>query len=121
MASLGQVEAQIGGLSADLKKTFTAVFAYVLREYRLGRPGSQARSENLRAVFLEATTPAATSTEFSLEHGLEAAPYLLLPVLDLQAVGSQIVPLRVTRAADARRVYLSSTVASAPVTVLVEG
>ena len=78
-------------------------------------------AENLQAVFLQGTTPAAANTAFSIEHGLGTTPYLLIPVLDLQSVSSSIVRLTVAAAPDARRVYLKSPDTSAAFGVLVEG
>jgi hypothetical protein len=48
-------------------------------------------------------------------------PHYALPVLELDRPGAKVVPLEVTRAADARRIYLKSTSTSAPITLLVEG
>lgn len=120
MATPEYVIAQLGGIPADLKRVFGDVFRYVLGNLRFGRPSNQTRAENVQAYFLTGTTPSVADTEFSIAHGLGTAPYLLLPVLDLQAVNARLVPLTVTRAADASRVYLSSSETDAPVTVLVE-
>lgn len=121
MASPAYVEALLGGVEAGLKRTLKGVFDYVLANLRFGPPTHQARSENWQAYYLTATTPAVAGQEFSIAHGLGRAPYLLMPVVALQDVGSQLVPLTVTRAPDASRVYLSSTTVNAPMAVLVEG
>jgi hypothetical protein len=121
MANNGAIQQATGRLPADMKKALNDIFDYVLKNWRFGRPGDQAASENFKAVFLEGTTASVANVEFSLEHGLESAPYLLVPVLNLQTVNSELVRLIVTRAADNRRIYLSSTTASAPFTVFVEG
>lgn len=121
MARVGYVETIVGSLEAQTKKAIIAIFEYVLKNLRWGRPGNQERAENLAGVFLTGTTHAVANTEFSIEHGLESAPYLLIPVLDLQTANSELVPLTVTQPADGRRIYLSSSETSAPFTVLVEG
>lgn len=121
MASLGYIESLLAGLPADQKRNLRWAFQHVLQDFRLGRPEADSRAENVQAYYFAGTTHATPNTEFSLEHGLGRAPYLLVPVLSLQDVNAQIVPLTVTRAADSRRIYLSSSVASAPFTVLVEG
>jgi hypothetical protein len=120
VANPDYVVAQLGGVDAGLKRTLVEVFRYVLGNLRLGRPSTQTRAENLQAYFLYGTTPSVALQEFSIAHGLGAAPYLLLPVLDLQGVGAQIVPLVVTRAADASRIYLASSATDAAIAVLVE-
>lgn len=120
MASPAYINTIVSGLAADIKKAFVLVGEYVLGNLRLGRPGHQVRSENLQAYFVEGTTHAVANTEFSIEHGLATAPYLAVPVLDLQAVGSKLVPLEVTQAADARRIYLKSSETSKAVTLLLE-
>lgn len=121
MAAPGYVRSLLGGVPADLRRVLGEIFEFVLGNLRLGRPEHQTRSENFQLYFLEATTPSTANTEFTIAHGLGRAPYLLLPVLPLNAVGAQIVPLTVTRAADAHRLYLKSSVVDAPITILVEG
>lgn len=85
----------------------------------MGDPDHQRKATNLRAYFQVSTT--ATSTgEFSIRHGLNTAPTVAIPVIDLGQPGASLVPLEVTRAADGQRVYLKSTSTSARVTLLVE-
>ena len=124
MATVGHVETLCGGIDSAVRKAIVASFTYVLKNIRWGRPGEideQVMAENISAVFLHGTTPAIANTEFSIEHGLATTPYLLIPVLDLQTVGSSVVRLTVAQAPDMRRVYLKSPDTSAPFTVLVEG
>lgn len=84
-----------------------------------GRPLGQ--SVNHRLVFLEGTTHATANTEFSIQHGLNRIPYALhLQSLPLDVTGVSMVPLTVTRVADAERVYLSSSVEGATIRVAVE-
>lgn len=121
MANIGAIQYVTGKLSSDIRKALDDIFGYALKNWRFGRPGDQVASENFKAVFLEATTHASADTEFSIEHGLETTPYLCIPVLNLSDVNCRIVDLKVTRAADDRRVYLSSSVTSAPIRLYVEG
>ena len=120
MATTPYVESMLGGLDAGLRKALSQIFTYVLGNLRFGRPEHQERAENLQAYFYEATTPSVAGTEFSIAHGLQRAPYLLIPVLPLDTVGAKTVPLEVSKAADDQRLYLKSTTASAPIRVLVE-
>lgn len=120
MANPEYVVAQLGGVDATIKRALTDVFRYVLGNLRLGRPENEARAENLQCYFLSGRTAAVAGEEFSIAHGLGSAPYLAIPVLDLQTVNAEIVPLGVPRAADASRIYLSSSVQDAPFTIMVE-
>lgn len=121
MANPTYIEALLGSLPSDQRRVFKQIFEYVLGNLRVGQPDDQVRSENLQAYFYEVTTPATANEEFSIAHGLGRAPYLLIPVLPLSTQGAQIVPLTVSQPADATRVYLTSSTASAPLTVLIEG
>ena len=113
------VEALLGGLDANMRRVLTEAFRYVVPNTKFGPVDHQTKSENFQAYYVVSTT--ATSTgEFSIVHGLGRTPYLLVPVLPLDQVGAQLVPLQVTRAADGQRVYLKSTSTSAPFTILVE-
>lgn len=89
-----------------------------------GRPvagdNQTSRGANIRWFPLSTTTPATPNEEFSILHGLSTTPYNLIPCLPLDGIGGRIVDLAVTRAADAKRIYLSSSAASAPITVFVE-
>lgn len=121
MAALGGLEALLGGLETGTKKVFTEVLRALVPNLRVG-PVDTAKAENFAGYKLTSTT--ATSTgEFSVEHGIGRTPYLLLPVVDLTAVGSALVPLEVTRAADDRRLYLKTQAGSTnvPFSIYVEG
>lgn len=120
MANPEYVASQLGGVDSTLKRSLIDVFRYVLGNLRFGRPTNQTRAENVQAYYLTGITHAVADTEFSIAHGLGSAPYVLVPVLDLQAVNAAIVPLTVTRAADASRIYLKSSVAGATFTILAE-
>lgn len=123
MADLGFIESELRGLPDTLRPALLRIFRALLRDIRFGHPlGEQPDPmTNLGGGFFHATTPAGAGTEFSIAHGFGRTPYLALPVLRLDAVGSSIVPLIVSRVADEKRVYFTSTVASAPVTLAVEG
>lgn len=121
MATPEYVIAELGGVESNLKRALSNIFRYVLGNLRIGRVAHQSRSENLQAYFITGRTAAVANTEFSIAHGMGSTPYVAIPVLDLQTVNAEIVPLAVSRAADGTRIYLTSSVADAPFTVLVEG
>ena len=120
MANSSYVKTLLGALPANVKGPVGDAFEYVLVNLRMGRATTGRRAENLQLYAIEGTTHATPDTEFSVTHGLGTAPYLLIPVLRLTDVNSEVVPLKVTRVPDAERVYLSSSVASAPFVALVE-
>ena len=119
MASLGGLEVLLGGLEAGTKKVLTEVFRALVPFLRFSPVEHQSKAENFAAYHMTSTTAASTG-EFSFQHGLGRIPYLAIPTLDLTSSRSQIVSLEVTRPADAQRIYLKSTSTSAPFSLLVE-
>lgn len=107
----------------ELRPIFKRIFTALLKDLRFGHPTGDVPDPllNFGGGFFHATTDATANTEFSIPHGFGRVPYLLYPVLPLDVVNAQIVPLKVTRAADDKRIYLSSSAESAAVTVAVEG
>jgi hypothetical protein len=101
------------------RNAVTRAFEYVLDNMRLGVPEHQKRATNSQQYWLASTTAASTG-EFSVQHGLQTTPRYALAVLDLAQPGAKLVPLEVSRAADDRRVYLKSTSTGAPIVLLVE-
>lgn len=92
-------------------------FYYDVDNWRIG---TGKRSENGQLYRVSSTTHATANTEFSFLHGLGTAPSQLLQILDLSQVNSQIVPLQVSKAPDALRVYLKSSSTGAVITLLIE-
>lgn len=108
MANLGNIEALLGSLEDSVKKVMVQVFRALVPNQRFGSVEHQSKSENFQAYYLVSTTAASTGTEFSIAHGLARAPYLAMLVLPLDSTGLETVRLRVTRAADAQRLYFQS-------------
>jgi hypothetical protein len=121
VSDIGNVETSLAGLDRDEQRIFKSIFQYILGDMRFGRAEDSTVAKNFGAVFYSGTTHATPGTEFSIPHGFGRPPYLLIPVLPLDAVNATLVPLTVTRAADSSRIYLSSSVASAPFVVFIEG
>lgn len=123
MADLGFIEAEIKSLPAQLQPTVLRIFRAFLKDIRFGHPeGSQPDPmTNMGGGFFHGTTPATPGDEFTIVHGFGRVPYLAIPVLRLDAVGSSIVPLTVSRVADDKRVYFTSTIANAPISLAIEG
>lgn len=120
MADASYVKSLFGGVAADVKKAADAAFTYVLANLKLGPFNDGRRSLNFQWYWFSGTTAANAGDEFSIAHGMGRIPMAILPVLPLDQVGTQIVPLRVSRAADANRIYLTSSSTSAAFAVLVE-
>lgn len=120
MADSSYVKSLVGGLEASVKKAVSEAFTYVLGNLRFGAVEHQTRATNFQAYWLTGTTSSNALEEFSIAHGIGRIPMMALPVLPLDQVGAQIVPLQVSRASDAQRVYLKSPSTSAAFAVLVE-
>ena len=71
-------------------------------------------------VQVDGVTSSVADTEVAVVHNLGSAPRVAFPCLDLGTVGAQMVPLKVTRAADTSRLYVSSSSTSAAFTIFVE-
>lgn len=125
MSDLGIVESDIAGLSNEKDKPiFKRIFREVLKLISIGpvdAASGQRASTNLRGHLVgPVTTPSVANTEFSIEHRFATAPYLVIPVLPNET-DAQIVPLKWSRAWDAKRVYLKSSVVSARCFFYIEG
>lgn len=123
MADLGFVESELKALPVEIRATMLRVFRAILKDVRFGHPTGDTSDPmvNMAGGFFHGTTPSTPGDEFSIAHGFGRVPYLAVPVLRLDSVGSSIVSLTVSRAADDKRVYLTSTEASAPVSLAIEG
>lgn len=118
MASLGYIKSLLNTLPSEVRKALEPAFQHILVDgYSLG--GAR-KATNFSWFAFESTTAATANEEFSILHGLNQIPSQIIPVLDLATVGSQIVPLQVSKAPDAHRIYLKSTSTGAPFKVYIE-
>ena len=106
MASKGYVVQLLNRLPEDIRAAVQQAFDYTLDSLRLG---DNDRAENFQWFRVTGTTHATANTEFSLLHGMDGAPSKFIPIIDLNEAGSELVPLRVSRTPDAKRVYFTST------------
>lgn len=120
MADKGTVELLLNALPSAQRRPIGDAVKHVIDTWRHGQPDEGQRATNGQWYLRSSTTPSTANTEFSIVHGLGAAPTAIYPVLFLNQVGSQLVPLTVSRAADSRRIYLKSTSTSAQMFVWVE-
>lgn len=120
MASLGGLEALLGGLDDRVKKTLTELLRALVPNLRFG-PVDVPKAENFLAYKVTSTTAVSTS-EFSVLHGMGSTPYLAVPMMDLTAIGAGLPVVKVSRAADNMRVYLKAEPGSTnlPFTLLLE-
>lgn len=122
MSDIGNVETMLAGIpDQDLRKILKRVFEYVLTDTRFGRAEDGERSKNFGGGFFAIRTAENAGDEFIIPHSFGRPPYLLLGALPLDAVNATLVPLTITRAADANNVYLSSTEEDTPIVVYLEG
>lgn len=121
MANASYMKSLIGSLESNIRAAFGNVFDYAFKSLKFGPAESGEASINFGAVFYESTTPSTASQEFTIAHRQGTPPYLAVPVLDLTSSNSQVVPLKVTRPADAQYLYLASSSTNAVVKLLVEG
>lgn len=125
MANASYIEARLSALTREQRVAVIAAFDYVLSTLKAGRanPGETlpVRQGNFQWYPLSATTPATPDEEFIVAHGLPFTPYNLIPCLPLTTTGMSLIPLTVTRPADSRNVYLSSSVGDADLVFFVEG
>lgn len=117
MADKGYVDNLLNALDDQIRYPIRSAIWYLMDNWRLG---TGTRAKNAQLYRYTSTTASVANTEFSVTHGLPAAPATLIPILDLTTVGAQLVPLTVSRAPDASRVYLKSSSTSAVVTFFLE-
>jgi hypothetical protein len=117
MSSKGGIDVFVNGLPEPLRVPLKQAFYYVLEGFRLG---TARRAENAQLYRYTATTHGTAQTEFVIPHGLDVAPQQLIPILDLQAVNAQLVPLQTSRAADSVNLYLKSSSTGAVVFFFLE-
>lgn len=120
MADASYIKSLFGGVDEAVKKAADQAFTYLLGNLKIGPFNQNRRSLNFQWYWLQGTTHPNANTEFSIAHGLGRAPSVILPVIALDQIGSQLVPLQVSKAPDASRIYLKSSSTSAAFTVLVE-
>lgn len=120
MADASYIKSLFGATSDEVKKAADQAFTYLLSNLKVGPLNAGRRALNFQWYWLTGTTHATANTEFSIAHGLGRAPNVVLPVLALDQVGSQLVPLTVSKAPDATRIYLKSSSTGVAITLLVE-
>jgi hypothetical protein len=118
MADLGYIKSELAAFEGAQKTGLQNLVTYLLNNLSFARL-DRGRATNAQLYYLDGTTSSNANTEFSIAHGLNSAPSYLIPVMPLNEVGAQLVPLTVSRAADDRRVYLKSSSTGAAITVMV--
>jgi hypothetical protein len=74
MANPGYIRTQLAPLGNAASRVLGTIFEYLLANLMLGQPVHGRRATNLQWYCLQTTSPAVAGTEFSIEHGLGAAP-----------------------------------------------
>lgn len=120
MSELGYVESLLNQLPANLRNVFVQIFTHTLKTSQIGGLEHQEKAINFSWVRLDSTTATVANTEFSIVHGMGQIPIYAIPVIPLESSGVWLPRLKVTRPADASRIYFSSPDANAPFTILME-
>lgn len=118
MADIGAIKTELAAFEGQQKAGLLNVFTYILNNWSFSASDRGKAGNNL-LYYVSGTTSSNANTEFSIAHGMESTPSVLIPVMKLNEVNSQIVPLQVSRAADGKRVYLKSSSTSAAFSVWV--
>ena len=113
----------MNALPENIRPVVLRIFRSFLNDLRFGHPSTDEPETlaNFGGAFLHATTPSTPGDTFSIAHGLGRTPYLAIPCLLLDTVGSSWGPLTVQRAADDRRIYLTSTEGDLSISLITEG
>jgi len=120
MASKGYLESLLNSLPDGVKTPVMQAVRELATNLAFGLPDPMKKATNFRAIRFDSTTAAVANTEFTIHHGQGSTPLFIWPVAYLDSSGGQMVRLKVTRPADAQRIYLSSPDTSAVVSVLAE-
>lgn len=111
MAALGGLEALVGSLPADTRRVMTELLRAMVPFLRYGAVEHEQKAENF-ASYVLISTSASDTGEFSIAHALGRAPYRAEQVLALNSSGMEWLNLRVSRPADASRIYLKAVAGS---------
>ena len=118
MADIGAVKTELAAFEGAQKSGLLNAFTYTYGNLSLSA-SDRGKAGNFLLYYINGVTSSNANQEFSIAHGLEGTPSVLIPVMKLNEVNSQIVSLSVSRAADSKRVYLKSPSTSAAIKVLV--
>lgn len=118
MADIGAVKTELAAFDGAQKSGLLSAFTYILSNWSFSASDRGKAGNNL-LYYIDGTTSSNANQEFSIAHGMEGTPSVLIPVMKLNQVNSQVVSLSVSRAADGKRVYLKSPSTSAAITVMV--
>ena len=120
MASKGYLESLLNALPDDVKGPVMQAVRELATNLTIGLPDTTKKATNFRWTRFDAVTSSVANTEFSIHHGVGSLPLVCWPVMFLDSSGGQSVRLKVTKPADAQRIYLSSPDTGASVSILAE-
>lgn len=122
MASLGYIESLLNSLDAKIKLAINKAFEHAVKSpgYQIGGIAHQEKAQNFKWIRLDSVTSSVANQEFTIAHGIGSMPIYAIPLVPLESSGVWLPRLKVTRPADASRIYLSSPDTGAAFTVLVE-
>lgn len=114
MATSSYAKTLLGGLQAELRRALGEVMDYLLNNSIAFGPiesdQTLTRTTNLAGRYVKLTTSTTVGGECSVSHGLGRAPNVVWQVTTPTLVNSRFIgDLTVSRAADANRLYFTST------------
>lgn len=116
MADKGYIAALLNAIPDDTtRRNVKIAFDEVTDNFRIGPVEDMKRAINGQTYFFVTTTSSNANEEFSVQHGQGQTPLWCRPIVPLDAVGAQAVPLTVSRVADEQRLYLKSSSTGATV------
>lgn len=120
MATSAYVKALLGGLPTEVRAPIQRAFEYVFdRNLEFGPVDHQEPTANFRGVYLEVTTSSVASQEVAIAHGLGRTPNVWFQVMKPGAVNARLIgDLTTSRAADTKRLYLTSAGSTGATTFL---
>jgi hypothetical protein len=113
MATSSHAKTLLGGLAAEFKRSLGEVLDYVFNGNLAFGPidsdAAQTKTTNLAGRYVKVTTSATANQEVAVAHGLARIPNVIWQVTSPRVVNSRFLgDLTIARAADERRVYLTS-------------
>jgi hypothetical protein len=113
----GYIQTLLNTIPAEYRTQLVTAFDYVQDNGSLGPIEAGKRAGTMQIYWFAGTTAATAGDEFSIRHGLGQVPSYVIPGAPLDAVNASMVPLTVSRAADAQRAYFTSSSTGAAIYV----
>lgn len=112
MATSSYAKSLMSSLPTEMKLAMHKLAEYIFDRSLVFGPvdpqDATSPTTNFGGRYVKVTTSTAASQEFSVQHGLGRIPNVFWMVGNPRSVNSQLLPLTVSKAADANRLYFTS-------------